>query len=892
MTGTRLGPYQVIDQLGAGGMGEVWRATDTRLGREVALKLLPEDFAVDPERHARFEREAKTLASLNHPNIATLYGLEHLDDHHALVMELVEGEALDARIARGPIPVDEAVPIALQIAEALEAAHEKGIVHRDLKPANVMVRPDGAVKVLDFGLAKAWEAEAGAGHLSMSPTITSLHTKAGVILGTAAYMSPEQARGKPVDKRADIWAFGVVLYEMLGGSQAFSGDTVTDVIAAVVTRDPGWETLPGDLPPGVRRLLARCLRKDARSRQPDIASVRLELSEIAAGQHEETPPPPKVSAEATESRGGLRRFAWPGLAILTLALGCGLGWLARSGRPAVRVAEFEVQPPAETTFFLDPERPGAAAVSPDGRAIAFTAEANGAFQLYVRPLDSVVARPVPGTDGAQYPFWSPDSRSIGYFGNGKLRKVQVMGSASPPVTICDVEEMKGGSWGSAGVIVFAPNASSALMRVPESGGTPTPTTQFDPELRDESHRHPRFLADGRHFIYLARINGGSSENGVMVGSIDGGPGKLLVRSGAAAEVAAGRLLFLREGTLMAQPFDGSSFELSGEAVPIADGMSVIAPATALSVFSAAGGRVLLYQAGGATALRKLVWRDRAGHVTGTLGDDAGYYDVALSPQGDQAVVTLAESSGAADVWVYDVARAVRTRLTFDDRDEWRVVWSPDGRSVVFASDRNGQYDLYAIAVGGTQPERLLYRSDAMKLPCNVSPDGRLLLFQEQSKESGWDLFVMPLSGEGTPRPFIEAVNDQGLASFSPDGRWVAYVSNESGHLEVYVAPFPGPGRKWQVSTRGGYWPYWQAGGREIVYIDTSGTVNTVPIEVRGEALSIGMPRPGFSLPIVETNNSRYGVTADGSRILSIEPVNAQTRPPLTVVLNWTERLSR
>jgi serine/threonine protein kinase/Tol biopolymer transport system component len=931
--GSRLGHYEVVAKLGEGGMGEVWHATDTRLGRQVALKLLPEDFVVDPERHARFEREARVLASLSHPNIAVLFGLEHLQaisgagegagklppyttgpsasdpghglratGHdmgratgalHVLVMELVEGEDLAARVARGPLPVDESLAIALQVASALEAAHEKGIVHRDLKPANVAVTPDGTVKVLDFGLAKAWEADAGTSNPSLSPTITSRNTREGVILGTAAYMSPEQARGKPVDRRTDIWAFGCLLYEMLTGARTFAGDTVTDVIAAVVTRDPDWSALPPVLGERTREVLRRCLEKDPKRRFRDIGDVRFELEEgRKPSAAVPSTAPPAAAVAVAPARAARRPLAWLGGAAGVLALGTAIGWLA-APRPADRrVVEFELQSPAGTAFYLDPERPGAAVVSPDGEAVAFTAEAKGVVQLYVRPLASAAARPVPGTDGAQYPFWSPDSRSLGYFAGGKLRKVQVMGSASPPVTICDAEEVKGASWGAAGLIVFAPNASSVLMRVPEAGGTPAATTQFDTTLNEESHRHPRFLPDGRHFLYLARVNGGSNENGVMVGSIDGGPGTLLLRSPAAAQYADGHLLFLREGTLMAQPFDASRRRLSGEAVPVADGVSLVSNATALAVFSASDDGILLYQSGGTTATRKLVWRDREGRVTGALGDEAVYYDVSLSPLGDQAAVTVAGSSGAGDVWVYDIARAVRTRLTFDPSDEWRVVWSPDSKMLAFASDRAGHYDLYTLAVGGSQPEELLYASDNVKVPCSISPDGRTLLFQEQSRETGWDIFAIPLAGERTPRLLVSAASDQGLASFSPDGRWVAYSSNESGHLEVYVAPFPGPGRKWQVSTRGGYWPTWRADGREITYLDTAGTITTVPVETRGDALSAGMPQPAFLLQPPETNNSRFTVSADGSRFLAIEPVQALVRPPLTVVVSWTARLAK
>ena len=883
--GQRLGSFEVSAVLGEGGMGEVWRATDTALGREVALKVLPESFADDPERHARFEREARVLGSLNHPNIATLYGLEHLDGIHVLVMELVEGEGLDELMARGPVAVDDAVQIALQIARALEAAHEAGIVHRDLKPANVRIRPDGTVKVLDFGLAKAWETTSGDSSLSLSPTITSHHTRAGVILGTAAYMSPEQARGKQVDRRADIWAFGVVLWEMLTGRRMFDGETVTDVIAAVITREPDWNALPDGTPRVLRRLLSRCLRKDPRTRQPDIASVRLELEELGADES------PRVSDVAmtppsTAPRRRGRAIAWSAGAVALLAAGSAIGWLATPRQLDRRVVEFEIDPPAETRFYLDPERPGAAVISPDGEAIAFTAEGKGVFQLYVRSLSSATAQPISGTEGAQYPFWSPDSRSVGYFADGKLRKVQVMGGTSPPVTICDAEEVKGASWGSAGVIVFAPNASSPLMRVSESGGTPTPVTTFDPDLKEDSHRHPRFLPDGRHFLYLARVNGGSPDNGIMVSSIDGGPSNLLVRSPAAAEYASGHLLFMRDGTLMAQPFDPSRLELSGEASPLAEDLDLVAPGTALAVFSASVNGTLVYQTGGSTAARKLVWRDRDGRVTGSLGEEATYWDLSLSPNGDQAAVNVSGPSGSADTWLYDISRGVGTRLTFDPHDEWGLAWSPDGRTLAFASDRQGHYDLYSIAVGGTEPEQVLYASETTKVPASISPDGQLLLFAEQNRDTGWDLWLLPLEGERTPRPFINTRFDQPVAAFSPDGRWVAYGSNESGRMEVYVVPFPGPGRKWQISTQGGSWPQWRRDGREIFYRGPAGTIFATQVEARGDTLTVGMPKSLFVLQTPESSNQRYAPTADGEHFLSIEPIAAQARSPLTVVMNW------
>lgn len=890
-----LGPYRVVALLGVGGMGEVWRAEDDRIGRQVALKLIPADFAEDAERHARFEREARTLAALNHSNVATLFGLEHLDGKHVLVMELVEGEGLDEVIARGPVPVDEAVGIALQIAAALEAAHEAGIVHRDLKPANVRIRPDGTVKVLDFGLAKVWEADEAASSLTHSPTITSLHTRAGVLLGTAAYMAPEQARGKRVDRRADIWAFGVVLWEMLVGRRLFDGETVTDVIAAVITRDPDLTALPRATPAVVRRILTRCLRRDPRTRQPDIASVRLDLEEL--GDAEDDAAEPSRVAGSLQPGSPTRR-RWPALVaagLVAMLIGGALAWLLQPGPLPPPVVEFEVTSPPDTRFYLDPERPGAATVSPDGRAIAFTAEAKGTYQLYIRQLESAAARAVPGTDGAQYPFWSPDSRWVGFFDGSRIKKVQAIGGVGSPVTICEVQEMKGASWGSSGSIVFAPNAGDVLERVPDAGGTPTPVTVFDHGLGEDSHRHPRFLPDGRHFLYLARVNSGTADNGVMVGSLDGSPGKLLVRSPAAAQYASGYLLFLRDAALLAQPFDADRLELSGEAVPFADGIRVVSMGTAQAVFTASDNGVLAYQIGDIAAARQLVWHDRQGRVVGPLGTAATYWDVAVSPGGGEAAVTISEGSrgaGSADVWTYDLGRGVRTRLTFDPHDESGLVWSPDGRTLIFGSNREGTYDLYAITVGGTQPERLLYASDGAKFPCSISPDGRFLLFAEDHEKTGIDLMLLPLDGEPEPRPFITSDFNQPHGAFSPDGRWVAYASNESGHMEVYVAPFPGPGRKWQISTQGGSWPQWRDDSRELYYRAPVGTIVRVSLETRGESLLVGAPQSLDFAVTTDGSSARYSAAADGSRFLSIDPVTAEAQPPLTVVLNWTAKLSR
>ena len=883
--GQSLGAYRIIDPLGVGGMGEVYRATDTKLGREVAIKVLPAEVKEDPERLARFQREAHLLASLNHPQIAAIYGLEEADGKPFLVLELVPGEDLSARLKRGSVPVDEALEIARQMAEALEEAHNRGIVHRDLKPANVKLTPDGKVKVLDFGLAKAWTGETGDGSfsdLSQSPTLAHTGTLAGVILGTAAYMSPEQARGKAVDKRADVWAFGVVLYEMLAGRKLFDGETVTDVIAAVVTREPDWTALPEETPGRVRRLLEQCLRKDPRKRLPDAGSARLELAELLSGE------PDVATGETSTSPAPRRAVAW-GLGLATVALGAGIALGMLLARPALddRVIAFEVDPPEGTTFYLHAERPGAVRVSPDGRMLAFTAESEGQHHLlYVRPLDATVARVLPGTEGAQYPFWSPDSRHLGFFARGKLRRIQVTGGGGPPVAICDAFEVKGASWGSEGFIVFAPSFNTPIHRVPEGGGEPKSVTQLDPGREDDSHRHPRFLPDGRHFLYLARTAIAGQDHAIVVGSIDGDDGQVLLTSPTAAEYASGHLLFIRDLTLMAQPFDADGLGLDGAAFPVAEDVRLVAAGTALSVFSASQTGVLASEPGGALAGQSLVWRDREGKELGVLGDEANYWDVRVSPQGDLAMVTIGAPRG--DVWIYEVSRNLRTRLTFSNEDDVAGTWSPDGSAVFYSTSRGSAYDIYRKTVGGAGQEERVHEAGLVSLPTSVSPDGRFLAFSEQSGGTNWDLWILPLDGTDEPYPFLQTPFDEAVGMFSPDGRWMAYHSNESGRQEVYVRPFPGPGRTWQVSTEGGMWATWREDGNEIVYQAIDGTLTAVPVTTRDDGLAFGTPAPLFQLPTHEVN-FRFSPTRDGERFLAIESLDAQDSQPLSVVVNWTAR---
>jgi Tol biopolymer transport system component/tRNA A-37 threonylcarbamoyl transferase component Bud32 len=898
-SGTRLGPYEVLSLLGAGGMGEVYRAKDAKLAREVAVKVLPEDLLEGEERKQRFEREARLLAALNHPGIAAIYSFEEIpgsspsSSRHILVMELAAGEGLDKKISAGPLPLEESLSIARQMAEALEAAHERGIVHRDLKPANVVVSDEGRVKLLDFGLAKAFENENGSSpEISHSPTLTARATAAGVILGTAAYMSPEQARGKPVDKRADVWAFGVVLFEMLTGKRLFQGETVSDTLAAVL-RDPvDFGKLPPSTPPSVRVLLERCLERDPKQRLQAIGESRIALertiagsSGVRAGLLREAPPVARASRTALI-------LPWA----LAAACAAAAGALALNARaPEARVYRAAINPPEGTVFVLDTTQPGPAVLSPDGRKLAFTARgADSKVRLYVRPLDSTEAQPLPGTEGAQYPFWSPDSRFIGFGADQKLKRIEAAGG--PPSVLCAVTDFpKGGSWSPRGVIVFAPASGSPLHVVSENGGESKPVTTLDAKRGDNSHRLPFFLPDGIHFLFLARLANAQTAEGnqILVGSLDGGEPKPIVRSPAAAEYASGRLLFLRDRALMAQRFDPSRLTLEGEPHPLVENVSILTGA-AKANFSASQAGVLVAQTGAAVVLgAQLDWTDAAGKSLGALVDRAAYDEVAISPDGRSVAVTAIDlKAGTHDVWICDVARNLKTRFTFEPGEELTPRWSPDGRSVVYVSSRGAQQGLYRKRVEGSGVEELLYTSESVKLPSGFSPDGKLLAFTELGADTSFDVWILPLTGDRKPYPFLKTGFAETGAVFSPDGKWLAYASNESGRFEVYVTPFPGPGRKWQVSAQGGGYPAWRQGGREILYQELqSNRIFSVPVAFRGDTPDFGKAAELFvATPPLAGIAARFDSTADGKRFIVIRPNQAREGGALTLVVNWPATL--
>jgi serine/threonine protein kinase/Tol biopolymer transport system component len=885
--GTRLGVYEVTAPLGEGGMGQVWRATDTTLGRQVAIKILPDAFASDPERLARFEREAKTLASLNHPHIAAIYGFENSGGMHALVMELVEGEDLSQRIARGAIPLDEAVPIAKQIAEALETAHGQGVIHRDLKPANIKVRADGTVKVLDFGLAKALDPAAASSVEAMnSPTITTpAMTRAGMILGTAAYMAPEQARGKPVDKRADIWAFGAVLFEMLTGTRAFPGEDVTDTLAAVVRAETDWGLMPQDVTPTLVMFLRRCLQKDPRQRLGDIHDMRLALD----GAFDATSPQTTPSGTPAAPQG---RLAWIVAAVAvvaaaTLALPA-LRHLRETLPPEPPVIRFTIAPPNGVRLTSVPM------VSPDGTRVVFAGAESGGIGLYVRPLDALEAQRLPATEGASWPFWSPDSKSVGLFAAGKLKKIDITGG--PAVTICDAPAGRGGAWSSKGVILFALGTAGGLLQVSAAGGIPAPATMLDPATKANSHRWPQFLPDGEHFLYFSLVTPGlgSGANGVFVTSLGSTTSTFLVATdGWAAHAAPGVLLFARGSTLMSQPFDTAELRLTGEPAPVAEAIGL--PGGNIAAFSASHTGVLVYSAGSQVANnRRLVWVDRKGAVT-PLALAPGVYDSpALSPDGQQVVLAVRDTTGE-HIWVYDLARGTLGKRTFDGPGNNFPVWSRDGTFLTFTRGASPGFVgplMRVRADGSGTPELLVSEAHLQgnKVAGSWSPDGRLLTIQHGAN-------VVVRDADGVFHPTLTTAANEREARFSSNGQWFSYRSNETGRWEVYVQSYPPGNGKWQISTDGGAQAMWAPNGRELFFLNGN-RMMAADVEL-GSAFNAGTPRVLFEMPLAETapdDPSRYAVTPDAQRFLVLttaaEQKGADSTPPITVVLNYAQALKR
>jgi eukaryotic-like serine/threonine-protein kinase len=885
--GTRLGPYEIQSPLGAGGMGEVYRARDSKLNRDVALKILPARFTDDAERMARFRREAQVLASLNHPHIGSIYGLEESNNLRVLVLELVKGPTLADRIIESGsgIPLEEALVIASQIAEALAYAHEKGVTHRDLKPDNIKITPEGNVKVLDFGLAKVLQGDTHSGSdPSHSPTITN-PTLEVMILGTPAYMSPEQAKGKPVDKRADIWAFGVVLYELLTGGHLFQRETTSDTLAAVLKEEPDWSRIPVN----VRPLLQHCLKKDPKRRLRDIGDMHL-LLETAS-----------VPLQRQQSW-----LAWAMVAVLIVALAA-VSLIHFRERPLVStLVQFQISPSGSLVEGI------AFAVSPDGHHLAFAATgSDGIPRLWIRNLDSLEPRAISDSYpsgafkalGAPSFFWSPDSRFIAFQSGSKLTKIDISGG--PAQTLCDVQRtVVGGSWNRDGVIVFGDSGTKGLMQVAAAGGVASPLTTFDLSRKEVIHVLPSFLPDGQHLLYL-RASSIPENSGVYVGSLNTKPEEqdsrrlLATTSGPvyvpSSDSDSGQVLFLRQGTLMAQPFDARRLEPSGEAVPIAEQVGSYID---VGLFSASNNGVLVYKSGSGLDYQ-LRWLDQQGKVLGTVAEPGRYNSIALSPDGRRVAVsrTNPDNTPNWDVWLLDLGRNTSTRLTYDQVRATFPVWSADGSSVIFDSVHEGESNLYLKSANGAGDERLLLKStDGYQYATSWSRDGRFLLYTEENPQTQSDLWVLPLQGDHKPIPFLRTKFSESSGRFSPDGRWIAYTSDESGSDEIYIREFSsgsaqGSGDvedKWLISKRGGTDPRWRGDGKELFYLAPDGKLMVVDISAK-PVLKAGAPRPLFQLP---PGVIGFEVTADGQRFLIGAPVALNAPAPFTVVLNWQTMLKK
>jgi len=890
MAGTRFGVFEVIERLGVGGMGEVYRARDTRLERDVALKLLPGD--VLDERLARFEREARVVASLNHPNIAALYGVEDSGDVPLLVLELVTGETLAERLASGPLPLGVALAVCRQIAQGLEAAHERGVVHRDLKPSNVKLSPEGKVKILDFGLAKVLADEGRARPLSHS-TLSYGDSLMGLMLGTPSYMSPEQVRGQPGDRQMDVWAFGCVLYETLTGRKAFEGPTVSDAIAGVLGQDPDWSALPESVPSRIRDLLRRCLRRDKRRRLHDIADARIELEEVLE--------------EHTDGSSGRRRSPWGrwigdrtvrwsrsrtargiGSAIALIAAGA-LGWLVSRPAAAVpRVARVQVGLPAEAPLVLD--RQPSLALSPDGTRLAFVAARGSHAQILVRRLDQEGASPVPGTEGGSSPFFSPDGEWLGFLAEGRLKKVPAAGGQAQPLV--EAPALHGASWGEDGSILFAPSSESGLELVPAGGGEPRAVTAPESRTGESSHRWPELLPGARAALFV--IHGpGSEEPRIGIVDLRSGQRRVLVEGGTFPRyLPTGHVVFARGEALMVAAFDLRSLELEGTPAPAVQGLTV-SPMSGAAHFAVARDGTLAYVPGGVLGARTLLWVDRQGAAHPVTEERRAYVSPDLSSDGQRVAVAI-EGDQGLDIWTHDLTRGSLTRLTSDTGNEVAPVWTADGRAVSYGSPLEGPMPgLLSRPADGSGEVRRLFAGGRRHVPGSWSPDGRFLAFTDQDPtpgSTGNDILVLSREEGGRVHPFLKTKFDEAGPMFSPAGRYLAFTSNETGRDEVYVRPFPGPGGKWQISTEGGSEPRWSPSGEEL-FFRSGGRMMVVSVSTL-PSFRASRPRLLFEGPYDPGVPARpnYAVSRDGHRFLMIRSVQPPAPTRLNLVLGWFAEL--
>jgi eukaryotic-like serine/threonine-protein kinase len=891
--GTKFGPYEIRSALGAGGMGEVYSALDTRLDRHVAIKVLAGHLSSSPELKQRLEREARAISALNHPSICQLYDIGSQDGIDFLVMEFLEGETLADRLRKGALPLNEILKIGIAMADALAVAHRQGIVHRDLKPGNIMLTKGGA-KLMDFGLAKplglpaAGPAPSSAPSFTAAPTVSgpsplSPLTAVGSVVGTIQYMSPEQIEGREADARSDIFAFGAVLYEMVTGNRPFQGKSQISVASSILEKDPEpLSVLKPETPAAFEHVVFACLQKNPEERFQTAHDLKLELQWIASGKSSAAAVATPATAPPTSFRS--ERLAWlAALVIVTLAALAGGTFLLRPTQPP-RVFRTFINPPEKAIFNLAGDSAGPPVLSPDGASIAFTATgSDGKSLLYIRSTDSAEAHSLPGTEAAIFPFWSPDSHSLGFFANGKLKTIEVNGGV--PQAICDAQLGRGGAWGENGAIVFSASPTSPLMRVGASGGAPAPLTTVD-AAQHTSHRWPFFLPDGRHFLYLALNHDASksANDAIFYASVDGRENRPLLNAQSNAVYADGYLLYARGDQLMAQPFDPARGTLSGTPRAVAKGVMNDATTWHMDATASAAG-VLIFASGGSGDLQ-LVWLDRNGKQVGAVADAFPNLSfAALSPQGDRVALQCNMDSGLTDIWVFDLARGVRTRLTFGPATNTSPVWSPDGKWIAYASLRGKSYSLFRKPSDGSGREELLMAADLQVVASDWSRDGKSIFYWSGSDDA-LGAWVLPLEGDRKPRKVL----DRGSQSvLSPDGHWLAYTSTESGGVEVYVVGYGGAQGKWQVSVKGGAYPQWSADGKQLYYLDPSFDVLTVPVRSIGGALQFGAAQTliaTWSAPTVF-----YSVSPDGKRFL-LDQAPQQVSQSVTVISNFTAALNQ
>ncbi len=883
-SGKTLGPYEIIEQAGAGGMGEVYKAKDTRLDRIVAIKVLPTTFALNDDIKQRFEREAKTISSLNHPNICTLYDVGQQDNIQYLVMEFIEGETLSDKIKKGPIPMKEFLDISIQVADALDKAHRQGLIHRDLKPGNIMLTKSGA-KLLDFGLAKIQLENSAPGVQSITQT-TPL-TGVGTLLGTMQYMAPEQLEGNEADTRSDIFSFGAVMYEMATGMRAFDGGSQATLIASILKDEPrSVSEVSPQLPPLLEQTISQCIDKDPDQRWQSVGDLKRSLQWIADG---------KVGSSThsliPQNRSTRETITMVGMICFFLATVAISYFYWQNISEPKQVIKSHILAPEDTEY--DKDAGGSFAISPNGEKLAYIAvdTLTNKKQLWVRPLNSLQAIPLPNTENAFLPFWSYDNRYIAYFTDGKLKKVLAAGG--PPQTICDAPNGRSGDWNKDDVILFTPSFDGALHKVSAAGGEASPMTTLDTTKNDLTHRWVRFLPDGNHFLFYVRTGSGagSESDAICLGSLDSDRIERIISASSTVDYANGYILYQRESSLMAHPFDPDNLKLTGDAFPIAENVSYI-NGWSRSIFTVSDNGTLVYRSGKVSSGSQLLLFDRQGNIIDSLGEQVVQHTALFSPDEQFLAQSIFDQSNSNnDIWIYDINRNIKTRFTFDSTMDASPVWSPDGTQIAFRSDRNNKQGIYLKNISGLGEIKLLFESENEIWPISWAEDGKNLFFMNNTIDRKADIWVIPFEQNKEPYVFISTNYDEWDPAISPDGKWLAYTSNETGKEQVYVTPFPGPGSKWQISTNEGDRPQWSQDGKELFYLDNTEHINVAEVNGTGVTFKIGKVDKLF-----EINGSRpgnvYNVSKDGQHLLVNQILQAVSKSKVVLVKNWDKEIEK